>query len=287
VRRLPGAAKAVVVVVLIGLLTAGSLSVYFAERHQGQTATVVGDTTSADRVDIIVGVQKLDSSAGELSTQLIIVPQGALADDAQNPKQDLTVATNGLKADSLVFKAGQQPSLVNVNFLLTDGVVTDYPFDVYRASLGFYVTDSHGNVVPSTVVFGNSDSFFRFASEHVQHQDHLVNLDIRAARSLGTLSFAVFIMLLMWLMSLIAILSAWFVITGRHGLLWPSMSFLGVVLFALVPLRNVIPGSPPIGSILDFGAFFMAEAFISLSLIATVITGYRVERARRRDEAAT
>jgi hypothetical protein len=52
----------------------------------------------------------------------------------------------------------------------------------------------------------------------------------------------------------------------------------------MVPLRNAVPGSPPIGSVIDFMAFFIAEAVISASLITSVVVGYRqqleLDRAR-------
>jgi hypothetical protein len=54
-----------------------------------------------------------------------------------------------------------------------------------------------------------------------------------------------------------------------------------------VPLRNAAPGAPPIGSVIDFGSFFIAEGLIFLSLIAAVVLGYRVERAKEREKAAT
>jgi hypothetical protein len=50
---------------------------------------------------------------------------------------------------------------------------------------------------------------------------------------------------------------------------------MAALLFAMVPLRNAIPGDPPIGSVIDFMAFFIAEAIISISLITSVVVGYR------------
>ena len=50
------------------------------------------------------------------------------------------------------------------------------------------------------------------------------------------------------------------------------------MLFALIPLRNAVPGDPPIGSIIDFGSFFIAEATIAVSLISCIVIGYRQQR---------
>ena len=60
---------------------------------------------------------------------------------------------------------------------------------------------------------------------------------------------------------------------------------LAGILFALIPLRNAVPGDPPIGSVIDFGSFFIAEAIISLSLISGIIIGFRHQMAIEHAEA--
>ena len=61
---------------------------------------------------------------------------------------------------------------------------------------------------------------------------------------------------------------------------------MAAILFALIPLRNAVPGSPPIGSIIDFGSFFIAEAVISIALISSIVMGFRHQRNIERAEAA-
>ncbi|MCB0945548.1 MAG: DUF4436 family protein [Mycobacterium sp.] len=45
-----------------------------------------------------------------------------------------------------------------------------------------------------------------------------------------------------------------------------------------------MPGSPPIGSIIDFGSFFIAETVISISLISSIVFGFRHQMALEREE---
>ena len=280
-RNVPGWVKGVIAAVVVVLITAGSLSVYLIERSEGQSDVVLGDTKSADRIDISVFVQKVDALAQELSAQVEIVPEGSFADDSGYPKQDLTVYTNGTKGDTLPFKAGQSPGTADVKMALNDGVITDYPFDSYQIDFDF-AAQTKDEDIPVNVTFMNADSFFRIKTGEATNTDGVLSFSASAQRSTGTFAFALFIMLFMWFLSLAAVIAAWYAIGTRRGLLWPSMSFMGALLFALVPLRNALPGAPPIGSIADFGAFFIAEALISVSLITTVVIGYRVERAKDR-----
>jgi hypothetical protein len=111
-----------------------------------------------------------------------------------------------------------------------------------------------------------------------------VNLSVH--RSTPTLIFAVFIMVLMLGLAMGAVVAAFYVLYWRHGLIFPACSMMAAILFALIPLRNAVPGSPPIGSIIDFGSFFIAEAVISMSLISSIIVGFRHQRSIERVEGA-
>ena len=112
----------------------------------------------------------------------------------------------------------------------------------------------------------------------------MINLNIQ--RSMPTLVFAVFIMVLMLGLAAAAAVAAYYVLRGRRGLVFGACSVMAALLFALIPLRNAVPGSPPIGSLIDFASFFIAEAVISISLISCVLLGYRHEMARERADEA-
>jgi hypothetical protein len=272
-------------VVLAVLVTAGSLSVYFSQRAQSQSQTVLGDAAAADRVDVLFYVQKLDPVSQTLSAQVSIDPKGRFADADGFPAKDIVLRQAASKGDTITFKAGKNPGVNDVQVLLSDGVITDYPFDSYKADFGF-LAESGDEAAPVAVTFASGDTFFGLNPRDSKTNDGVFTFSADAGRTVGMFAFALFIMLFMWCLSIAAVIAATFAIAGRHGLLWPSMSFMGALLFALVPLRNAVPGGPPIGSVLDFGAFFIAEALISLSLISTVVVGYLVELRKKREAAA-
>ena len=276
---------AVVPVVLAVLVTGASLGVYFAERAQSQAETVLGDATPADRVDVLFYVQKLDPVTQTLSAQVSIDPKGHFADADGDPAKDVTLHLAATKGDTLTFKAGKNPGINDVQVPLSDGVITDYPFDTYKIDFAFYA-ESANEVAPVAVTFASGDTFFAINPRDAKTSDGVFTFSADTSRTTGMFAFAIFIMLFMWCLSIAAVIAATFAIAGRHGLLWPSMSFMGALLFALVPLRNAVPGGPPIGSVIDFAAFFIAEALISLSLICTVVVGYRVELNKKRAAAA-
>jgi len=272
-------------VVLAIVVTAGSLSVYFTQRAQSQTQTVLGDASAPDRVDVLFYVQKLDPVNQTLSAQVSIDAKGRFADADGAPAKDIVLHQAASKGDTITFKAGKNPGINDVQVLLSDGVITDYPFDSYKADFAFFA-ESDNEAVPVDVTFASGDTFFGLSPRDSKNDGGVFTFSTDAGRTVGMFAFALFIMLFMWCLSIAAVIAATFAIAGRHGLLWPSMSFMGALLFALVPLRNAVPGGPPIGSVIDFGAFFIAEALISLSLISTVVVGYLVELRKKREAAA-
>jgi Domain of unknown function (DUF4436) len=103
-------------------------------------------------------------------------------------------------------------------------------------------------------------------------------------RSTSTVVFAAFIMAFMWCLTIAALIAAWYVASGKLGLFWSALGFLGTLLFALIPLRNAVPGDPPIGSLIDFAAFFIAEGVVSISMIVTVLHGYHIEISKKQKD---
>jgi hypothetical protein len=294
--RLPSMAKLISLALLVVALTVVSISFYWLEHHKGHHPTVLGDTDNPDHMTITVLIQKIDPSAARVSAQLELRGEGSLVDERTHDlKEDATLITNAVTNPTVVSKANERPEFVSVEFALRDGTITDYPFDSYTANFYFHVLvgDSQNKrAVPVRVVFNNIDAFFKLAptqeksiqlhqagreTKTVETSQSLFAATSTVKRSTSTVVFAVFIMIFMWCLTIAALIAAWFVASGRLGLFWSALGFLGTLLFALIPLRNAVPGNPPIGSLIDFAAFFIAEGVVSISMIVTVLHGYHIE----------
>ena len=140
-----------------------------------------------------------------------------------------------------------------------DGAVTDYPFDRYTGRLEVHAYNADGADLPLALTVVNTDPFFGISTKaDTSTGGAVVNLGVY--RSMPTLIFAVFVMVLMLGLALGAVVAAFYMLHWRRGLIFPACSMMAAILFALIPLRNAVPGNPPIGSIIDFGSFFIAEA---------------------------
>lgn len=250
-----------------------------------QALTVVG-ATGPDRVDVHATVQKVDPVAREATVRLRIVPRGALAEPDRPgvPEQALTLYTSSPTQSSITLAAGTPPPQQSITLGLDSGTVTDYPRDDYTLLAAFGV-DAAQRAVPVELTVDSADAFFVLAAPRADYTHDATELQLTARRSSGGLILAWFLMLVAWALALVVAGAAAVLVGDRRGLVWPALGWMAATLFALVTLRNNAPGQPPIGSLIDYAAYFWAEFIVAAALVTTATAGILAERPRRRTEA--
>jgi hypothetical protein len=127
--------------------------------------------------------------------------------------------------------------------------------------------------VPIGVDFLGSIHGFRIdaAKSHESTEDY-VGIDMTISRASTVRFFAIFIILMMWGLTIAVIFLTLSVVTRGRKVEIGMFSFLAALLFAFAAVRNSQPGAPPIGTFSDFISFFWAEVIIALCLVAVVFT---------------
>jgi hypothetical protein len=272
--------------VLVAVIAA-SVAGYIVSRESTNQESYFGDANNPNRVDVTVWITRVDATTQALSvTVMNIRPQGTVADSdgASTFAEDTTVTTVAIGTWRAEIKAGDSAPDIEQRIGI-DGVVTDYPFDRYAGRVEVHALSADKDL-PVALTVVNTDPFFGITAAADPTEDGTgaaANLGIY--RSMPTLIFGVFVMVLMLGLALAAVVAAFYLLHWRRGLIFPACSMMAAILFALIPLRNAVPGSPPIGSIIDFGSFFIAEAVISIALISSIVWGFRNQRRIERAEA--
>ncbi|SEM24856.1 DUF4436 family protein [Streptacidiphilus jiangxiensis] len=283
-RRVPGW---LLVTCLVLALCGAGVGLYLNERNSRQQVVVVGNPTAEDWIELDVTAQGVDTSALEVSLSVDAIPHGSLAEgpDSYVFTREVEITSVGLTASTFRTTAGDVAPLQVVTAGLNSGTPTDYPFDHYSISAGWAATD-HGKTVPLSITYSDSDPFFVVRPTKSATGGSVARLEARAGRSRATFILAWFMMAAMWALALAVLGGAEVLARKRQGFVWPALGWMAATLFALVGLRNAAPGSPPIGSLMDYVAFFWAEGIIAASLAVTVALAVRNER-RDRAEAST
>jgi hypothetical protein len=270
----------VVIIVIAGLCALGILG-YLNEQHVHSLEYTTDQDTAPNRIDVDVTLQRMDASARQLTLIVVISARGTTAEDHDETTlaAPLTLETSSLSNTTLHYPAGERISAQNISVGLNDGIVSDYPFDAYTTDVGFYAS-INDHPVPISLIFRNEDPFFLTTPTAANVDSGSAAIGLRISRSRGSLIFAWFLMAAMWILALSVLGAAWIIVRGRRGLIWPALGWMAATLFALVAVRNAVPGLPPIGSLFDYASFLWAEAIVALSLGVVTIQGVMVERRR-------
>ncbi|MFF7721929.1 DUF4436 family protein [Streptomyces luteogriseus] len=245
----------------------------YTERQAKDTVYTAG-SRAADRVDVEAAVQSVDAAAGELVLRVRVSPRGALGEEGgAAPVADLSLRTSAATLRDLEFEAHERLAPKDVRVAMTGGSISDYPFDTYDTDVEFAAVLG-GKPVPVRMLFSNADPLFS-VSVTPPPSGRAAVVALKLSRSGSLLVFAVFMMVAMWALASSVLLGAWYLTTRRQGLVWPALAWMAATLFALAAFRNTAPGTPPIGCVMDWFAFFWAEAVIALCLIVVVTFGIR------------
>jgi Domain of unknown function (DUF4436) len=268
------------VLAVVMAVAVASVLLYIDQRNSLHRTYVAGDKAAVNKIVLAVTVKLVDPANDDLMLSVLPTPEGNLVrpqDDT--PTKGFVVKLGTSDPPLLTFPARKPIAVQTVHASLENsGTFTDYPFDAYSGAIGF-IALAGDKPLPLVVSLRDIDPYFVTKAPASVTEGHVVAFQIRISRSRGTLILVWFIMVAMWALSLSVLGGAWILVSRRKGMIWPAFGWMAATLFALISVRNAAPGSPPIGSLIDYAAFFWSEGIIAASLAVAVVFGIRVERA--------
>ncbi|MFD9690719.1 DUF4436 family protein [Kitasatospora sp. NPDC059146] len=276
-----------VLLAMVVALCGSGIGLYLNERNTREQTRELAVPSAADWIELDVTAQDVDPTAQQLTLYVTPVPHGRFAagPGSQTFARPVEISVTGTPKVTVKAAEGETAPSQLVQVGIYDGTKTDYPFDRYRMEVGFAAT-SGGTAVPVGVVLTDTDPFFVLRPQATTASNGAVALDTRITRSRSTFILSWFMIAAMWAIALAVLGAAEVLYRKREGLVWPSLGWMAASLFALIGMRNAAPGAPPIGSLMDYVAFFWAEGIIAASLACTAWCGIRTEHRLRREKEA-
>jgi hypothetical protein len=252
-----------------------TLNAYTSEADN-RAAELSADSQKAgeNRINVSGRIVTADPVKGDIMVRLEFAPHGNLASPDGTLARDVELyvaSANGKNVHE--FKKGKRMNPVEAVVEIYEGEPMDYPFDEHHAELNFAFAAPRGSeAIPVAVDMRGSVAGLRLDTDYAKENapDHAV-IDISLERASTAVFFSIFIMIAMWLLVIAVLFLVFRVFSGQRKIEISMFSFLGALLFAFPALRNSQPGTPPIGTLSDFIAFFWAEVIIALSLLAVVV----------------
>lgn len=231
-------------------------------------------------VEVKMNVIGVDPVKNELETRLRFELKGIYKKGPTYPAQDLLMTVNGANVpdSEITFKEGKPMIVPALKFNLVKGKINNYPFDTHIAkvaisidplpSLGKKFAPFELNPVPLKFEFDADVPGFEISYKPLQENSSIfIYIDVRTARSLPVKLFALVIIIIMWVLSIMALLLALKVMQSGKTPEVGMLSWTAVMLFAFPTIRNAQPGVPPVGTASDFLSFFWTEIIVVVALV--------------------
>lgn len=242
------------------------------------------DLNATDDTVVVVRLEKLDTVANRLTVKVLVIPQDKMFDK----RLDVLTTDTAVRMDppndlgDLQYPAGKSPAQVATT-IEAHGNPNNWPFDSYSTdTLSAEVLVGTGDArqyvparVEATGALDGWDVSVRRVGEASQESDRPDNVIITLHRSKGTLIFDAGICLVLFALPALALTVAILMLTGKRKFVPPFVTWFAAVLFAVIPIRNFLPGSPPAGAWIDQALVLWVLVALVVAMIIFFVTWYR------------
>ncbi|KAF9950068.1 hypothetical protein BGZ70_001521 [Mortierella alpina] len=243
-------------------------------RKEGDNARSVvevgpqGVSHTGDYIHVVGSVASVDFEDKNFRVHFEFTPHGTLAGDDGVLADAISVS---LFYTTLTFPETQIMRSVDVTMPYMQGATIDYPFDAYKSYFEILANKEKEQLhkIPVSLTFlGMLQSVEFIPTVRLSNDDlYKIAIEIFTRRSPTTIGFSLFIVLIMWLLSIAIGIIAMQVIR-KHRTSDEHVLTLGITtLFALPALRETQPGIPSIGCAADVLGFYWNMAIIAISSI--------------------
>jgi hypothetical protein len=285
-----------VVVALVAVLVLIYVVVVVLYGLNERFASIDGCTQEppTDAVLLSIAPESVDAAQDRLSTTLTVLSFGPVGSpDSSLLTDPLTIVVSDNDGPrSFTIEQDEIPSPQSLR-LITDGFIERWPFDSHSvdfAVVSIQTVDGERSVIPTVLCGSAHVPGWTFSSEEVAGTEEVVvdgqpvtQLRVTATRSIATVAFGIVILALMAVLPVLGLTVAIVAYRGIRKVEATLMSWMAAMLFATIPLRTFLPGSPPIGSWVDYLVVLWVVAGLVLGLVIYVMAwlrwGTRGERA--------
>lgn len=241
----------------------------YAQSGTGRRLDVATAAADGDRPSATINVEDIQSNYSVLAVNLAFNPGSALLDPTTHRlKDDLSLRVRSAAMPSRhTWTKGMLPGLMAVPLTIA-GEIERWPLDQYRSGPIeveiFYGPDTDRTPDHVPVTFVDHLSGWRLSATRAQ-ADGPYRLNVR--RSLSTAAFAIVILGVLITIASLALVVAIQTARDRRPFQPPMTTWYAAMLFAVVPLRNALPGSPPFGSWVDITVVIWVLVALAVSMI--------------------
>ncbi|SON58733.1 hypothetical protein MSIMFI_00211 [Mycobacterium simulans] len=267
---------------IVGLLVfiaayVGSIVLY-VDSGMGHAHQISDSPPASDGTTVTVDIEDIQSNSGVLIANLTVTPGPALIDpQTGNLKDDLSMlATSVVLASKRTWPKGTLPDVFRASISLS-GDVANWPFDRYQSGpINVQLFSGSSQIPqPATVTLVDRLLGWKIDVARVNKADRHAPYRLELYRSQSTAAFAVLILGVLVTLAGLAFFVAIQTVRGRRKFQPPMTTWYAAMLFAVMPLRNALPDSPPFGSWMDVTIVLWVIVVLAISLVLYISCWWR------------
>ncbi|WP_082984512.1 DUF4436 domain-containing protein [Mycobacterium sp. 1465703.0] len=242
------------------------------------------DLNATNDTVVLVRLEKVDTVANRLTVKVLVIPEESMFDKRLEVLKTDTAVRMDPPNDlgDLQYPAGKSPVQVATT-IEAHGDPNNWPFDSYRTdALSADVLVGQGDArryIPARVeVTGGLDGWdasVQRVGEASQDSDRADNVIITLHRAKGPLIFDLGICLVLFALPALAFAVAIQIALGRRKFVPPFVTWFAAMLFAVIPIRNFLPGAPPPGAWIDQALVLWVLIALVAAMGLYMLTWYR------------
>ena len=263
------------------------------------------ETDAADRVSISIVVTNANPATHELTAQVSFRLSGNIAKDEVTPAVDLHLLLNNFRGEQeFDFAKDKRMNRIEAVFPI-NGDLNKYPLDRYDTTVRLLMTTPARNApaevpkIPASIIQHThpTDELAVSPTALLQNEPVAVSISLSASvpgirfegnvsrgssqeptgivlhltRATNVIALSFFVMLMMTALSMSLLAMAIRARTAEKTDLLP-LSVSITLIFGLPALRNIQPGIPPVGALVDYVTFIWAELIVAASAVIIMWT---------------
>lgn len=242
------------------------------------------DLNATSDTIVLVRLEKLETTANRLTVKVLVIPEDSMFDKRLEVLNTDTAVRMDPPNDlgDLLYPAGKSPAQVATT-IEAHGDPNNWPFDTYSTdTLSADVLVGQGDArryIPARVeVTGGLEGWdvsVRRVGEASQDSDRADNVVITLHRAKGPLIFDLGICLVLFALPALAFAVVIQIALGRRKFVPPFVTWFAAMLFAVIPIRNFLPGAPPPGAWIDQALVIWVLIALVAAMGLYMLTWYR------------
>lgn len=262
---------------IVGLIYVASLFGYWWV-SSSYPALPAFDPSRSEQPVVSIDMGSIHTTSNELEVSVLLIPPQRYVDPELGVlNTDIAIRLYPwVDLGELKFQKGQTPGSIDAT-IEAHGDADNWPFDNYTTKPltadALVGSGDDRTVQPAEVRF--SGGIEGWNVEIKQAPSDPAASVIELSRHRGTLAFDLGICLVLIALPAMAMIVAIETVMGRRQFLPPLCTWFAAMLFAVVPLRNILPGAPPPGAWIDQAVVLWVLIALVSAMGIYIIAWYR------------